>query len=134
MLSITADHLRVFLHVLAATVWVGGQLTVVGLLPAVRGLGAEAPRAVARQFARVTWPAYAAVVATGLWNLTEVNLGNRTGDYQRTVVLKIALVAVSGIGAALHGRARSRAGLAVWGALGALAGLAALFLGVVLRG
>ena len=44
VLSITADHLRVFLHVLAAAVWVGGhrELTVVGLLPAARGLGAEA--------------------------------------------------------------------------------------------
>lgn len=134
MLSITVDHVRVFLHVLAAAVWVGGQLTVAGLLPAVRGLGADAPRTVARQFSRLAWPAYAVVVATGLWNLTEVDLGDRNAEYQTTLVVKLALVVLSGLGAALHGRARSRAALAAWGGVGAASGLASLFLGVVLRG
>ncbi len=38
MLPLTLDTVRLSLHVLAATVWVGGQLTLVGLLPGLRAL------------------------------------------------------------------------------------------------
>ena len=41
-------------------------------------------------------------------------------------------VGISGVAAALHARARSTAGLAVFGALAAYSALAALFLGVLL--
>ena len=33
---------RLILHVLAATVWVGGQFTIAGLLPTIRSLGQDA--------------------------------------------------------------------------------------------
>ena len=65
MLPLTADALRTFLHVLAATVWVGGQLTLAGLVPTLKGLGPDAPRAVARQFNRIAWPAFGVLVVTG---------------------------------------------------------------------
>jgi uncharacterized membrane protein len=39
MLAVHWDTVRLFLHVLAATVWVGGQLTLAALVPALRGLG-----------------------------------------------------------------------------------------------
>lgn len=39
----TTETIRLFVHVLAATVWVGGQLTLLALLPAVRTLGGDAP-------------------------------------------------------------------------------------------
>jgi hypothetical protein len=48
--------------------------------------------------------------------------------------VKLVVVAVSGITAFLHARARSAAGLAVFGALTGLSALAALFLGVLLAG
>ena len=38
------DGIRVSIHVLAATVWVGGQLTLAGLVPTARGLGEGAAR------------------------------------------------------------------------------------------
>ncbi len=41
------DGIRLSLHVLAATVWVGGQITVAGLAPTARQLGDGAPRQVA---------------------------------------------------------------------------------------
>lgn len=48
MLAVSWDTIRLFLHVLAATVWVGGQLTLAALVPALRRFGAEVPRAGAR--------------------------------------------------------------------------------------
>ena len=134
MLPLTADHLRLFLHVLAATVWVGGQFTLAGLVPTVRTLGDSAPKAVARRFNRIAWPAYGVLVLTGLWNLAEVDLGDRSTEYQVTLFVKLVVVAVSGISAALHVRATSKVGLAVGGALSALSALGAVLLGVQLRG
>ena len=49
-------------------------------------------------------------------------------------MVKLAVVAASGATAALHTRARSAAGLAVFGALTGISALAALFLGVLLAG
>lgn len=131
MLPVTWASVRVFLHVAAATVWVGGQLTLAGLVPGLRALGADAPRAVARRFNRIAWPAYAVLVATGVWNIVALD-PVWDSDYGRTVMVKIAVVAASGLSALLHARARSKAGLAVFGAASGLTALAALFLGVQL--
>lgn len=134
MLPVTADQVRLFVHVLAATVWVGGQLTLAGLVPTVRTLGDDAPRVVARRFNAIAWPAFAVLVASGLWNLAEADLADRSTEYQVTLFVKLVVVAVSGVSAALHIRATSKAGLAVGGALSALSALAAVFLGIQLRG
>ena len=53
MLSVHWSTIRLFLHVLAATVWVGGQLTLAGLVPGLRAISPDAPRTVARRFNRV---------------------------------------------------------------------------------
>ena len=132
MLPVTADQIRLFVHILAATVWVGGQFTLAGLVPTVRSLSPEAPRVVARQFNRIAWPAFAVLVLTGLWNLAEADLGDRTTEYQVTLFVKLVVVAISGISAAFHIRATSKVGLAVGGALSALSALAAVFLGIQL--
>lgn len=131
MLAVSWDTVRLFLHVLAATVWVGGQLTLAALVPALRGLGAEVPRAAARRFNQVAWPAFAVLIVTGIWNVIAVR-AQVTGSYQTTLVVKLVLVAVSGLTAALHARARSTAGLAVFGSLTGISALAALFVGVML--
>lgn len=127
------ETIRLFLHVLAATVWVGGQLTLAGLVPGLRELSAEAPRAVARRFNRLAWPAYGVLVVTGIWNITAVH-GVWHGARRTTLVVKVAVVALSGISAFLHTRARSRRGLALWGALSGLSAIGALFLGILLTG
>lgn len=133
MLPLQSDTIRLFLHVLAATVWVGGQLTLAGLVPALRTLDEGAPKAVARQFNRFAWPAFGVLLLTGIWNLLDINVGDRSTEYQVTLFVKLLFVAVAGIAALLHSLARTRVGLAVWGALGALSSLAALFFGVWLR-
>jgi hypothetical protein len=49
-------------------------------------------------------------------------------------MIKIAVVALSGISAWAHAASRSTAGLATWGAVSALSAIGALFLGIVLAG
>ena len=133
MLPVSWDTIRLFLHVLAATVWVGGQLTLAALVPVLRRLGTEVPRAAARRFNQVAWPAFAVLVLTGVWNMIAES-SKISGSYETTLVVKLVVVAVSGVTAALHARARSAAGLAVFGALTGVSALAALFLGILLAG
>lgn len=132
-LAPAVDGLRLSLHVLAATVWVGGQLTLAGLVPTARRLGEGAPRLLARAFARLSWPAYVVLVGTGIWNVVAVGAGQGTA-WQVVLGVKIALAVLAGLGAFLHGRSRSTAGLAVFGALAGLASVGAVVLGVLLAG
>ena len=133
MLPVGWTTIRLFLHVLAATVWVGGQLTLAGLVPGLRSLSSDAPRIVARRFNAMAWAAFAVLVATGIWNILAIR-PNWSSSYGTTLIVKLVVVAVSGIAAALHARARSSAGLAAFGALSGLSALGALFLGVLLPG
>lgn len=125
--------LRLSLHVLAATVWVGGQLTVAGLLPTVRRLGEDAGRRIAKAFARLSWPAYAVLLATGIWNVAAVSKG-QSEAWQILLGVKIAVVVIAGLAAWLHGRAKSRTWLGVWGAVAGMASVSALVMGVFLAG
>lgn len=135
MLAVSGDTVRLFLHVLAATVWVGGQLTLAALVPVLRRFGAEVPRAAARRFNQVAWTAFAVLVVTGIWNITAVSAQiSHSSSYRTTLIVKLVVVAISGVTAALHTRARGTTSRAVFGALTALSALAALFLGVLLAG
>ncbi len=103
MIPVRADHLRIFLHVLGASVWVGGQLVLATAIPVLRRTADSATvRAVARRFQQIAWPAFALLLATGVWNLVNVQLGDRSGAYLGTLVAKLLLVACSGIAAAIH--------------------------------
>jgi putative copper export protein len=133
MLSVSWDTIRLFLHVLAATVWVGGQVTLAALVPVLRRRGAEIPRAAARRFNQVAWPAFGVLIVTGIWNVAAVR-SQIHGSYRTTLIVKLVVVAISGVTALLHARARTPAGQAVFGALTGLSALAALFLGVLLAG
>jgi putative copper export protein len=133
MIGVDWDTVRLFLHVLAATIWVGGQLVLAALVPTLRTLGRDAPKAAARRFNQVAWPAFAVLVATGVWNIAAEH-DEVHGRYRTTLIVKLLVVVVSGVTAALHIRARSSRALAVFGALTGLSALAALFLGVLLAG
>lgn len=132
MLSPTMQTLRLFLHVLAASVWVGGQVVLAGLVPSLRRSFPEATTVVAKGFARVAWPAFGVVVLTGLWNLAEIDVTNTTTSYQITLFVKIALAMLSGAAAAVHQVGQTKIALAVGGALGLLAALGAMFCGLLL--
>jgi putative copper export protein len=118
---------RLFLHVLSASIWVGGQFVLAGLLPTLRGFGPDAPRLAAIAFNRLAWPAYAVLVVTGLWNLFEVPL-----DFLEhpEIELKVGAALLSGIGAAVHQFARgNRAMLAAGGAMASIFAVASMYLG-----
>lgn len=132
MLSPTIHTVRLFLHVLGASVWVGGQIALAGVVPSLRRVSPEATKVAARAFARVAWPAFALVVLTGLWNLTEVDVADTSTSYQVTLFVKVLLAMASGAAAAVHAVGTSKVALAVGGAVGLLAALGAMFLGFVL--
>lgn len=132
MLSPNLHTIRLFLHVLAASVWVGGQIALAGVVPGVRKVSPEATKAMARGFARVAWPAFAVVVLTGFWNLAEVDVADTSTAYQITLFLKVALAMASGAAAVVHQVGRSKAALAIGGAIGLLAALGAMFCGYLL--
>jgi putative copper export protein len=134
VLDVEVHHVRLALHVLAACIWVGGQITLAGLVPVLRPFGPEATRGAARRFNVLAWSAFAVLVVTGVWNLVEVDVGDASSEYLATLFVKLGAVAVSGVGAAIHIVGRSKGALAAGGAMSSLGGLVALFLGVVLHG
>ena len=132
MLNPSLDTLRLFIHILAASVWVGGQIVLAGVVPGLRRIGPDATKAAANGFARVAWPAFFIAVVTGLWNLGEVNVTNTTTAYQITLFVKILLAMASGAAAFVHQIGNSTAAKAVGGAVGLLAALGAMFTGYLL--
>jgi putative copper export protein len=133
MLSPSSATIRLFLHVIAASVWVGGQLTLAGLLPTLRTLDGDARRAIVRRFNTLAWPAFAVLVITGGWNMSAVDFSERPTDYQVTMFVKLMFVALSGIGAFLHTQAKTKPALAAWGAIGGVSSLVTLFLGILVK-
>jgi putative copper export protein len=132
MLSPTMNTLRLFLHILSASVWVGGQIALAGVVPSLRKASPEATKVAARAFSRVAWPAFAVLVITGLWNLTEVDVADTSTVYQVTLFVKILLAMASGAAAMVHQVGQSKAALAIGGAIGLLAALGAMFCGYLL--
>ena len=125
---------RLIIHLLAATIWVGGQFTVAGLLPTIRTFGDDATKAVAKSLARLLWPAYGVLVITGFWNIGAVDAKHASAAWNAVLGIKIVVVLMAGAAVYLHQRATSKFGLAVWGGVGALASVGALGLGVFLAG
>lgn len=132
MLEPTVTTLRLFLHVLAASIWVGGQIVLAGLVPSLRRHAPNSTKVAARAFNKVAWPAFVVLVVTGIWNLLAVEVGDTTWEYQITVMLHILLTAIAGMSAAVHAVGRSTLALAVGGALGLLSSLGAMFVGLIL--
>ena len=135
MLPVSWDTIRLFLHVLAATIWVGGQLILAALVPVLRRFGADALGAAARRFNQVAWTAFGVLIVTGIWNIVAVRSQiSHSASYRTTLIVKLVVVVISGVTAALHVRSRTPRSRATFGALAGLSALAALFLGVLLAG
>ncbi len=132
MISPTLDSIRIFLHVLAAGVWVGGQIVVAGVVPALRkSSGTEGTKSLANGFARVAWPAFGLALITGMWGLVARD-GDSSTEYSVTFGIKFLLYIAAGASAVAHARSTKRPVIAVTGALGLLFSLIVMFLGTLL--
>jgi uncharacterized membrane protein len=125
---------RLSLHVLAATIWVGGQFTLAGLVPTLRSGAPNVTQAVAKQFARLAWPAFVILVGTGVWNINAESGRHHASAWQAVLGAKMAVVLVSGVATFLHQRAETRSAIALTGAISSLSAATALVLGVALAG
>lgn len=134
MLPVSIDTVRIFIHVLAATIWVGGQFTLAGLVPGLRARDPELPGIVARRFNRIAWPAYGVLVITGVWNLVAIAPPTNNTTWWTTLMVKVTVVVLSGVSVGGHILSKSKVGLAVFGSLGGITALAALWLGLQLHG
>jgi putative copper export protein len=131
-----------WIHIIAACVWIGGQITLGMLVPVLR-VDRDLVTAAARRFGWLGWTAFAVLIITGLINMHEigVSLTNLSANpTSRTLSLKLAFVIISGLAAAIHSflprfmadGAPRRALTGIVGALALLAALAAAFYGVVI--
>lgn len=144
MLSLSAATLILWLHVVAACVWIGGQVTLAILIPLLRGDRGLAALA-GRRYQMVAWPAFGVLVVTGIANVG--NAGLRWSQLLdsapgRTLAVKLGLVALSGLAAGVHAflQAPRRGGQgsrrswpsAVLGSVSLLAALLAALYGVAI--
>ncbi len=134
MLAPALDTIRLTLHVLAATVWVGGLLVMMGLVGPARQLGGDAPKTLARAFARMAWPAYVVLVVTGIWNVTTFTWADQSSAWKAVLMAKIVVVVLAGLGAFLHQRSTTKGQLALWGSVAGTTSVAALAMGILLAG
>src|SRR5262249_2258616 len=91
MLSVSWDTTRLFRPVLAAPARGGGTIPLAARAPVWRMPGADLPRAAARRFNQVAWPAFAVLIVTGIWNVIAVR-SQVTGGYETTLVVKLVVV------------------------------------------
>jgi putative copper export protein len=133
-LSTTVDGIRLALHVLAASIWVGGQFTMAGMLPAARRAGADVPQKLTRALAVLLWPAFAVLLITGFWNISTITLSGQSTAWKTVLIIKLVVVVIAGVGVYLYQRSTTKRSLAVWASVGGLASVAALVMGVFLAG
>jgi putative copper export protein len=133
-LASTSTIIRLSLHILAACVWLGGQIVVAGLLPTLRTLGDDAPQKVARAFGRLSWPAFWVLILTGFWNYAAVHGNTMSSSWNTAFGIKMLCVVVAGVGTFLHTKAATARARGIFAAVGTLATLLAMVLGVALAG
>ena len=97
-------------HLLSAAIWVGGTVALVFVgVPAIRRLEGEARatalRALGRRWRPLGWSAMGVSIVSGLW-LTEQHGGFSSAalstDFDRTLIVKSALVVFLVVGALIH--------------------------------
>ncbi|HVC40920.1 MAG TPA: CopD family protein [Candidatus Saccharimonadales bacterium] len=146
MVGVSGPALVLWVHIVAACIWIGGQVTVAVLIPLLRDQR-ELARRVGRRYQAVAWPAFAVLILTGVVNAG--NAGLRWSQLLdspagRTLVVKLGLVALSGLAAGVHAflqaprrgpaNGGSAVGSAVLGSISVGAALLAALYGVAIAG
>lgn len=116
-----------YLHVLGATIWVGGLIVLAGLVPAVRRATDDRSvlRAMARRFGVISWTALGLQVVTGLMMAID------RFPWSTALNWKVGLVMISALLAAWHTTMARDQTPAIRGAIqGAILVLALVILGL----
>ncbi len=130
IMSFDLDVLRIFLHVLAVTVWVGGQIVMAAMMPAIRGIeSGDTRRAFPQAFQRVAWPAFGLAVFTGIWNILAIDMAAQTDSWNMAFGFKFLLVLISGGAAFYHSRTANPKLKGATAGIALLSALVAMFLG-----
>jgi len=119
---------RLFLHVLSASVWVGGMFVMAGTIPASRHLGGDAGSTIATAFNRIAWPAFAVAVVTGLWNVIAIPMQDLPHPWIELHVLAVVGTGLAAAGHAFTGSNRMLANSSL--VIATVFGVAAMYLGI----
>ena len=87
--SLDVDAIRIFLHVLGISVWLGGQIVVAAIVPMVRRSHSDALQTIAKGFGRIGWPFFAIAVVTGIWNMLAVDADETSGGWNAVLGIKV---------------------------------------------
>ncbi len=128
------DAVRVFIHVLSITVWVGGQIVLGAVMPALRKSNRESTLVVANAYNKVAWPAFGVALLTGFWGMLDAYADEVTSAWSQLIGIKIFVVLLSGAAAFAHQRTSNTMLKAASAAIALLLALVALFMGAVLTG
>jgi len=128
----TVDDVIHWFHLVAATVWIGGMITVAAVVPALRSAGVEREhlQVMARRFGVVSWTAMLVSVTTGVAQVFRLDI-----DLSPALAWKVALVGIAISIAFVHQQMARHVGPAIRGVMeGALllVGLAILAAAVAL--
>jgi putative copper export protein len=96
-LSRKTHDILFYIHLLAATVWIGGLIVLGALIPAVRNVTDDRNviQAMARRFGVISWSALGTLVVTG--GVLAID-----HEWNRTLIFKVGLVLVTAMLAAWH--------------------------------
>jgi putative copper export protein len=130
--ALDTETIRIFIHIIAVCVWVGGQIVLGALVPALRRSHPDALPAIATAFSRVASPAFGLAVVTGVWNMIAVDTGTTTSGWSAVLGIKMMLVMLSGVAAWAHQTTKTPALRGMTAGLGLLFSLAAVLLGTML--
>lgn len=132
MISPTLDSIRIFLHLMAVAVWIGGQIALAGIVPQLRHVAPDSMKTVANAFARIAWPAFLLIVFTGMWGLATVDMTAESSSYIATFGIKMLLVGVAVIATLIHSNGTSKAAKGIGGAASLLTSLLAAYAGILM--
>lgn len=97
-------QLVLWLHVVAACIWIGGQITIAALVPLLRGEPLLLSAA-GRRYQWIAWFGFFLLILTGIFNannagISWTHLNSTTAG--RTLEVKLLFVLLSGAAAAIH--------------------------------
>lgn len=86
-----------WIHLIAAAVWLGGMIVVAAVMPAIRKAGGtdEVVRATARAFGQVSWIAMGLAVISGLVLLWDMRIGFRSTSFVAGLAVKLLAVGLA---------------------------------------